>query len=420
MAGWIACAVYKSHSRNAESFDYCNRLEYLGEMVSRVKKNLREDAAPAYEIIDSIPRLKAVAADFQKDKAVAVDLEADSMYHFREKVCLIQMASPRANVLIDPLAIKDLSCLAPLFSNGKIKKIFHGADYDIRSLYRDFKFNIHNLFDTQIACMFLGIKETGLYAVLKSRFNALLDKKHQKKDWSQRPFPKEMTDYAVKDVIYLIPLANALEKELKKKNRLEWVYEECGVLSKVRSPVSTDREPLFIKFKGAGKLTSESLAVLEEILRYRYRMAERKDRPFYKIFSNEAVMKLTVHCPDDSEKLKACRALSEKQMQMYGDALIKSIVTAKKKTKSELPVYPRKKFPRHSTEVTKRIKKLKEWRDKKARALALAPGVLFSKSILTDIAKKYPEKIKDFCEIQDLRNWQIKNFGRDILEVLKQ
>jgi len=87
---------------------------------------------------------------------IGVDLEADSFYHYFEKVCLIQIATESASYVIDPLALKDLSALHPVFSDPRIRKVFHGADYDIRSLYRDFRIEVENLFDTQSASKFLG------------------------------------------------------------------------------------------------------------------------------------------------------------------------------------------------------------------------------------------------------------------------
>lgn len=171
----------------------------------------------SYRLIATEPELASFAKSLEQATAVAVDLEADSMYHFQEKVCLIQMAAAGDSVVIDPIRIKDMSPLKPLFLNPGIKKIIHGADYDVRSLYRDFKIKINNLFDTQIACMFLGFKETGLDAVIKQKFNVHLDKKYQRKDWSIRPLPEKMMAYAAADVIYLIPLAEMLEKALKKK-----------------------------------------------------------------------------------------------------------------------------------------------------------------------------------------------------------
>ena len=101
-----------------------------------------------YKFINTRNELEDFVGTIKNEKAVGVDLEADSMYHFKEKVCLIQMAAPKINVLIDPLAVKDLSLLKPIFKRRDICKIFHGADYDVRSLYRDFRITIDNLFDS--------------------------------------------------------------------------------------------------------------------------------------------------------------------------------------------------------------------------------------------------------------------------------
>jgi len=321
--------------------------------------------------------------------------------------------------LIDPLSIMDLSPLKYLFSNTKIKKIFHGADYDVRSLYRDFKIEINNLFDTQLASMFLGIRETSLNAVVQNRFNAVLDKKYQKKDWSIRPLPKEMTDYAVQDVMYLIPLAKILEKELKKKKRLDWVKEECDGLSKVR-PASTSNKPLFLGFKGAGRLDPRSLCVLEAILQFRSKIAKKKDRPLFRVFSNEAVMKMTEKKPTNKASLKKSNALGEKQMEMYGDTLGKTINEALKKKDRQLPVYPRQKTTHLSPVTHKRVKALKSWRDKRAKELKLDPAILFNKATLTVIAKKNPSFKKDLQEMSDIKSWRTAFFGKEIISVLRE
>ena len=229
-----------------------------------------------YQITDTGAGLEKAVSILKKENVIAVDLEADSMYHFEEKVCLIQLATEKTSFVIDPLRIKNFSPLRHLFYNPDIQKVFHGADYDVRSLYRDFKIKIKNLFDTELACRFLGIKETGLQAVLKMFFNITIDKKYQKKDWSKRPLPEEMVKYASKDVIYLLPLAKILIDKLEKIERLSWVLEECNILSNVR-PILSDEEPLFLKFKGAGRLKSRSLAILEALLQYRKSIAEKKD-----------------------------------------------------------------------------------------------------------------------------------------------
>ncbi len=369
-----------------------------------------------YKIIESQTDLENLVDVIKGEKSIAVDLEADSMYNFREKVCLIQIATQNCISVIDPLKVQDLSLLTPIFSNPNIKKIFHGADYDVRSLYRDYRFEINNLFDTELACRFLGIKETGLNTVLKNRFNVEIDKRFQKKDWSRRPLPEEMVDYAARDVIYLEALSQVLEEELIQKGRFSWVTEECEHLSKVRHV--PNGYPLFLKFRGAGRLDRESLGVLETLLRLRIRIARRKNMPVFKIISNGSLMTLAKRRPLSVAALMELHALSPKQINMYGKALMKSISKASKLPYCNLPLYPRKKPPILKPTVPARIKALKSWRDERAEELDIDPSMLFNKAMLTAIAAKKPKTMQMFENVKNMRNWQKDEFGEEIIEVL--
>ena len=371
------------------------------------------------QVIDAAADLEKTARSVEKEKALAVDLEADSMYHYQEKVCLVQIATEKISVVIDPLAIKDLTPLKPLFFNPDIQKIFHGADYDVRSLYRDFGIKINNLFDTELACRFLGIKETGLQAVLKMFFNVNVDKKYQKKDWSKRPLPKEMMAYASKDVIYLLPLARMLIHRLEKTGRLAWVLEECEDLSKVR-PVLSNEAPLFMKFKGAGRLKLRSLAVLEALLQFRKRVAEKKDRPFFKIIGNESMMKIATARPLTLRRLKNIKALSNRQVSMYGSDLIEVVTKTLKIPESELPVFPSQKPPVLPNGVPAKIKALKSWRASKASNLGIDPGMLCNNALITAIAVKKPGDSKSLETVKGMKNWQKQVFGSEIIRVLKR
>ena len=372
-----------------------------------------------YQIIDTASKLKDVALLLKNEKTIAVDLEADSMFHFKEKVCLVQIATKRINVVIDTLQIKDLSLLKPFFANRDIKKIFHGADYDVRSLYRDFRIKINNLFDTQIACMFSGIKGTGLDAVLQQRFNIKLNKRFQKKDWSKRPLPDEMIEYAACDVIYLLPLSAILEKELAEKGRLSWVYEECAILSKVRPP-ALNSNPLYLKFKGAGRLNRRNLAVLEYLLQSRRKIAKKKDKPLFKIFSNNSMIKLAEAKPVNLRQLKKSNALSARQIDMYGNVLVEVINKALNLPENKLPVYPRTKAPVEKPEVKERMKALKPWRDNKAKALEINPSLVLTKAMINTLAIYNPLDKSDIERIKELKNWQKKEFGEDITAVLRK
>ena len=370
-------------------------------------------------VIDTEADLQIIARSLEKEKAVAVDLEADSMHHYKEKVCLIQIATENASIVVDPLAIKDLTPLKPIFFSPDIKKIFHGADYDVRSLYRDFKIKISNLFDTELACRFLGIKETGLQAVLKMFFNVKVDKKYQKKDWSKRPLPQEMITYASKDVIYLLPLARMLIHKLNKIDRMTWVLEECQELSNVR-PVLFNEGPLFMKFKGAGRLKSRSLAVLEALLQFRKQVAKKKDRPLFKVIRNESIMKIATARPVTLRRLKNTKALSNRQISMYGSDLIKVVARALKIPESELLVYPSNNRPILPNSVPAKIKALKSWRFSTANALGIEPGMLCNNALITAIAVKNPTDVKSLKTIEGMKKWFNQAFGPEIIKVLKK
>jgi len=372
-----------------------------------------------YKIIDNGSQLADLVDRLKNETAIGVDVEADSMYHFKEKVCLIQMATARINVVIDPLVIRDLSALKPIFKSRNIQKIFHGADYDVRSLYRDFKISINNLFDTELASRFMGFGETGLDAVLKKRFAISLDKKFQRKDWSKRPLPREMIDYAAEDARHLLPLSRDLTAELNGKGRLAWVKEECEILSNVR-PGTNGNQPLYLNFKGAGKLDPRSLAVLEALLQNRREIALKKDRPLFRIIGSRPLLDLAQSKPTNKKQLDKSGALSPKQIDMYGRQLIEVINHAIKIPEKDLPVYPRRKAPRVPAAAAERVKSLRRYRDSQAQKLAMEPSLILTKSLISTLAVQKPARMSDLSRIPEIKKWQIREFGRDILTALKR
>jgi ribonuclease D len=372
-----------------------------------------------YRFIETRQALEEVSDSFRKSVNIAVDLEADSMFHYREKVCLIQMASKTQTVVIDPLKIDDMSCLAPVFSDPGIRKIFHGSDYDIRSLNRDYGYDVHNLFDTELASRFLGVTETGLGAVLENRFNVRLDKSYQKKDWSQRPLSHEMIEYGARDVIHLLSLAEILEVELKGKNRDEWVREECEILSRVRCPIQNG-EALFMRVKGAGRLDRRSLAILERLLVYRMKIAEKKDKPLFKVLGNSSLIDIAKLKPRTLEELRHTKILSERQADSFGADIVSEIHKACEVPDSDLPQYPRQKKPSIKPDVPKRFDRLKFWRDRVADELCIDPPILFNKALLTEIAMKNPKTLEELSSVHGLKNWQRREFGEQIVALLSK
>jgi len=370
-------------------------------------------------LIENDADLNKIVAELQKGPAIGVDLEADSMFHYQEKVCLLQISTLALNIVIDPLSVQDLSPLAPVFADARIRKVFHGADYDIRSLYRDFGIEVHSLFDTQIAARFLGVRETGLASLLKMRFDVLSDKKYQKKDWSQRPLPAAMLKYAVQDICYLLPLADILERELIEKGLLFCVEEECEQLSGVR-PNSSRNRPFFLSFKGAARLDPRSLAVLEKILCFRDQVARHRDRPHFKVLGNKQIMEIARIKPVIKTDLTGIQGLSPRLIDHMGKSIIEKVREGLSLPDEALPVYPKKVRQRLKSKEAARVKGLKSWRERLSGKWGVDPALVCTSAQIQAIAIANPVEPENMECIEDIRKWQIKLFGLDICNVLQE
>jgi ribonuclease D len=374
---------------------------------------------PSYCIVENRPYLHRIASDLQNEQIIGVDLEADSLFHYQERVCLLQISTPSRDILVDPLALKDLSPLAPVFANPRLRKVFHGADYDIRSLYRDFGIEARSLFDTQIAARFLGFRETGLASLLKETLGLTIEKKYQRSDWSQRPLPSPMCAYAVQDSCHLIKLSGFLEGKLRAKGLLFCVEEECELLTKVR-PVPGRNGPLFLKFKGAGKLDPRTLAVLETLLQFRDDLAKRRDCPPFKTLGNVALLEVARQKPASIKELKAIKALSPKQVDSLGSSLVRRIREALTLPAEALPSYPKKPQQPYDDDVAKRVKALRKWREQRAGTLSIDPPLTLTNAQINALALGNPCDPEDLRRMTELRNWQKQLFGSEICRLLRE
>lgn len=370
------------------------------------------------EIITNVARLAEVADILSQQSEIAVDLEMDSLHHYQEKVCLIQVSSRLENWLIDPLACRDLSPLAGPFGDPSILVVMHGADYDIRSLHRDFGIEVTNLFDTMIAARFLGIPEFGLAALLKARFGIELDKKYQKADWSKRPLSREMSAYAMADTSDLLPLYDQFSHELLQKGRLKWLEEECRLVCQAR--VAEKEGPLFLYCKGAGKLKARSLAVLEELLQLRDRQSRLLDRPPFKVLSVETLQEIAEIRPRSLGELATIKGMTAGQLARHGEALLAAVAHGMEIPEQKLPVYPRSRKNDVVEGAKERLRQLKGWRDQKSAELGLEPGVLAPNWMLESVADIAGATRATLDEIAGLRNWQKQLFGEELIEIVAE
>ena len=64
------------------------------------------------ELLTTDAKVAELAGQLAAETAIAVDLEADSLHNYQEKICLIQISTTQRTVLIDPLAAQRVRRLA--------------------------------------------------------------------------------------------------------------------------------------------------------------------------------------------------------------------------------------------------------------------------------------------------------------------
>ncbi len=367
-------------------------------------------------ILTSTAQIGKLARTLAEQDAIAIDLEADSLHHYRNRICLMQISTPDETVLIDTLLVDSLDPLRPVLADAGIRKIFHAADFDLRCLRRDFGLQIHGLFDTMIAAQLLGEERIGLADLLQKYFQVELDKRHQKADWSQRPLPIEMIDYAAEDTCHLHRLANLLEPRLIELGRMGWANEEFALAESVA--FDETEGPLCLRIKGASKLDRRQLGVLEELLQWREREGRRRDRPVFKVIHNKQLLEVARHTPQTERALETLDGFNERMVKRHSTPILKAVRRGLEIPQNALPTIPRGSRPPKDPQFETNLKALKTWRQNKAESLQLDPGVLINNAALEELAVRRPEFSADLNDVSSLKNWQRKALGEEILRVL--
>ncbi|MGH9457031.1 MAG: ribonuclease D [Thermoanaerobaculia bacterium] len=350
--------------------------------------------------------------------AFAIDTEADSLHSYFDKVCLIQISANGEDLLVDPLARIELAALGTLLADVTVRKVFHGADYDLRILNRDFGFEVRNLFDTMVASQLLGYEALGLAALLKRHFGLEVDKSHQRADWAQRPLPRALRDYAVNDTHYLLGLATILEGELRAAGRWEWASEEFERLEAIRfAPQETDPDA-WRRVKGSNRLEARGLAVVERLHAFRDRIARELDRPPFKVLNNEAIVTLATQLPRSANELRAIKGMSGWIVRQWGPDILAVVEEVVSLSEEALPKKQPSKVWQRDKDLERRIERLKKVRDRVATDLKIDPAVLAPKHVLASVAALDPREVAALEGVPTLRRWQKSLLGEAFVEAL--
>jgi ribonuclease D len=349
---------------------------------------------------------------------VSLDTEGDSLHHYPERLALVQLATPDGVWLIDPLALPDLSALAPLFAGQAPTVVVHAGDNDLTHLKRRYGFAFRSIFDTSIAARFLGGTSLGLDTLLETWLGVTLPPSRQRDDWSVRPLTAAQIDYAAADVRHLFALKERLIQELRARGRLHWVEEECAALAAQIVPERVVDPDAYLGVKGARELSPRGLAILRELWVLRESLARAADRPPFKILSEDILLGIARAAPRDTASLATLPGVTSRVLGRWGAALAAALDRALAVPDADLPQWPHRPRPRISGAASRRVEALRKWRSASAQRIGLDPGVLLSNRVIAQIAEAAPRTIDQLGAVDGVRRWRAEAFGAEIIAAL--
>jgi ribonuclease D len=370
---------------------------------------------PPTRWIRTADQLTELVDDLDGCRAIGIDTEADSLHHYTEKVCLIQLtAYGGASWLVDPLALRDLSPLAPILWDASVLKVVHGGDNDVSSMRRDFGFRFRTMFDTSIAARLLGDTEVGLQALVRNELGTLLSKGSQRDDWSKRPLTAKQEAYALADVAHLMALAARLTKRLAAAGRTEWAREEFAALANLPPAEKRTGPDEFRRITGSAKLSRRQQGVLRELYLWREARAAAADRPPFKIVGPEILLAMAEQAPTTVDGVARALASFPRQAGEV-EVVLAAITRGLELPEDELPARPAGARSQGSAAARRRSEALKAWRAEQATRSRLEPSIILPQRLIDRLALAGPTTLVELAAIDGVRQWRVGEWGPALL-----
>jgi ribonuclease D len=352
------------------------------------------------DMIDTAERLVSHLQASRRGSAkpiCAIDTEADSLHRYRESLCLVQFADREKCVLIDPLAINDLSALGEYLSDATVW--MHGADYDMTMFKRQFGSLPAVVYDTQIGARLLGVRRFGLGDLVSHYFGVDLSKSSQKADWGKRPLSPKMIEYALNDVHYLLEMGDRIVAGLKEKGRYEWFEESC-LAARQRVLDRDDAKEENWRVQGSGKLEPYGLACLRALWHWRDSEAKSWDRPSFMVAPNRQLLEWSLDL-DAKKTISIPTHYRPDRVKRFHSAL----AAAKELPESEWPERPCAKRRKRDRDFERKVDELISCREQAAAKLDIEGSLIAPRSVLEAIASG------DTKPVNVLLKWQCSCLG---------
>lgn len=332
-------------------------------------------------IITNQDDLGRLAARLVSARAIALDTEFLRERTYRAELCLLQIADEQGPICVDPLAVKDLTPLAPLLNASAPLKVMHASRQDIEVLLPAVGM-VQPVFDTQIAAALVGLPAQIGYADLVRRLlDVTLSKAHTRTDWSRRPLSAEQIDYALDDVRYLLPVRDHLLRELERLDRLSWLQEELAALQNP-TDYSVDPEEAWLRVRSLKGLDPDRSRLAQLLAAWRERRADERNRPRGWILDDAVLRDIVVRVPRTLEELTGLADMQPGFVKHNGAEILELIAAA------QLPAVLPRLNPRGAPDPQKTalVKKLSTVHQAVASELNLPPEILATRRDLEQLA----------------------------------
>ena len=364
-------------------------------------------------VITTQAELEAAIREFEKSDFVTVDTEFIRETTFWPELCLVQMATPSATALVDPLAVDiDLSPFFRLMANEAVTKVFHAARQDIEIVFHLGGLIPHPVFDTQVAAMVCGFGDSVSYDQLVQRITgAHIDKTSRFTDWRHRPLSDKQLTYALADVTHLIDVYRHLKAELEREQRAHWLNEEMDVLTS-RETYDPHPEDAWKRLKTRLRKPQE-LAVVQAVSSWREREARDRNVPRGRVLKDDAIFEIAQQAPRDAAALGRLRTTPRGWERSSTAAALLGVVNAALDLPPEaMPKLPRLPQPAEGSSAAAEL--LRVLLRLVAEREGVAPKVLASSDDLDRIAAE-----GEAAGVPALSGWRRQVFGDQALRLVR-
>ncbi len=371
-----------------------------------MEENINSKSGAGYTYVDNTDTLDRLVKALEDVARVGMDTEADSLHHYFEKVCLIQLSFSGNHYIVDPLA--GLSLEAFFRALSKKELIFQGADYDLRMLKKTFGFRPEApVFDTMLAAQVLGDEKIGLGALVEKYCGVVLTHGGQKSDWSRRPLSTGQLLYAADDTKYLEAIADAQVAGLRELGRVDWHRECCDrAVETAGLPGKSEGKEAW-RIKGSSKLFPKALVFARELWKWRDEAAQQRDRPPFMILRNEDLLELAAWRAQNPQSLLHQGPVFLKRITGENLARLETAIrTAEALPPTDWPVAPERARFQGAGPSQEKVEALLTECKKIAAGLKIEPCFLASRAAVTALARHRPRSVEEAQEASGMMHWQ--------------